>query len=52
VFSGGNVVKGTWQRPNEETPARLVDANGADIELTPGQTWVELPATGATVVVT
>ena len=52
VFSGGNVVKGTWQRPNEETPARLVDTSGADITLTPGQTWVELPATGALVTIT
>ena len=24
VFSGGKVVKGTWQRENKETPARLV----------------------------
>ena len=43
VFTGGKEIKGTWSRPDKEKPARLLDANGEVIKLTPGQTWVELP---------
>ncbi len=52
VFSGPKVVKGTWQRPDKAKPTRYVDATGADIPLTPGQTFVELPAVGYPVTVT
>lgn len=52
VFSGGKLVKGTWERADNETPTRIVDAAGADVPLSPGQTWVELPATGYGVLVT
>jgi Protein of unknown function (DUF3048) N-terminal domain/Protein of unknown function (DUF3048) C-terminal domain len=51
VFTGGKVVKGTWQRPAKEAVTRFVDAAGADIPLTPGQTWVELPQNGYAVTV-
>ena len=43
VFTGGKVVKGTWSRPDKAQPAKFLDAAGAEILLTPGQTWVELP---------
>jgi len=49
VFTGGTVVKGTWQRASKEAPTRFLDAAGADIALAPGQTWVELPQIGFSV---
>jgi hypothetical protein len=41
VFRSGVVIKGTWSRPNEAAPMRLL-ANGLPIALTPGRTWVEV----------
>jgi Protein of unknown function (DUF3048) N-terminal domain/Protein of unknown function (DUF3048) C-terminal domain len=46
VFTGGQLVKGTWQRAAKEAPTRFVDASGADIGLAPGQTFVELLQSG------
>jgi Protein of unknown function (DUF3048) N-terminal domain/Protein of unknown function (DUF3048) C-terminal domain len=46
VFTGGQLVKGTWQRAKKEAPTRFVDASGADIRLAPGQTFVELLQSG------
>lgn len=43
VLTGGRRIEGTWSRPDAERPARLLDASGAEILLTRGQTWVELP---------
>jgi Protein of unknown function (DUF3048) N-terminal domain/Protein of unknown function (DUF3048) C-terminal domain len=43
VFTAGKVIKGTWSRADKEHPAKLLDATGTEIKLTPGQTWVELP---------
>jgi hypothetical protein len=45
VFTNGRVITGTWTRPDKAQPMKLVDAKGAPIRLTPGQTWVELPDT-------
>ncbi|QXC61826.1 DUF3048 domain-containing protein [Aquihabitans sp. G128] len=51
VFTNGAVVHGRWDRPAEDKPAALIDDAGAPIQLTPGQTWIELPrAGGATTV--
>jgi hypothetical protein len=52
VFSAGRVVTATWSRSDKTKPARLLDATGADIRLTPGQTWVELPDIGYSVTTT
>jgi hypothetical protein len=52
VFTGGKVVKGSWERPEKEKPAVLLDASGSEIELAPGQTWVELPRADYPVTVT
>ena len=52
VFTGGKEIKGTWVRPDKTQPAQLVDATGAPIRLTPGQTWVELPDTSYSVTTT
>lgn len=43
VFTDGKVIQGTWVRPDKAKPARLRDAAGKEIRLTPGRTWVELP---------
>lgn len=50
VLTDGQVVAGTWARASEDEPATLTDADGATIELTPGQTWVELTPEGAATV--
>ena len=49
VFTGGKEIKGHWTRPDKAKPAKLTDAKGAEIRLTPGQTWVELPDVSYTV---
>jgi hypothetical protein len=46
VFTGGREILGSWSRPDPNTAARLLDAAGKPIALTPGQTWVELPDKG------
>lgn len=46
VFTGGDLIRGRWDRPVAERPAVLTDARGARILLTPGQTWIELPREG------
>ncbi len=43
VFTAGRLITGTWSRPDRNKPARLHDAKGHVIQLTPGTTWVELP---------
>jgi len=52
VFTGGKEIKGTWSRPDKAKPAELLNANGRVINLTPGQTWVELPDVSYTVTAT
>ena len=47
VFTGGNLVRGTWERSDRLQPFTLRDADGTVIELTPGSTWVELAREGA-----
>ena len=47
VFTGGQLIPGTWNKPALEAPTQYVDAAGQPIKLTPGRTWVALaePAT-------
>ena len=47
VFRGGTVIEGTWEREEESSPTRFVDAQGESIPLAPGNTWVELFPTDA-----
>jgi Protein of unknown function (DUF3048) N-terminal domain/Protein of unknown function (DUF3048) C-terminal domain len=42
VFRNGVVVHGTWIRPNENSPMKLVTTTGQVIPLMPGRTWVEV----------
>ena len=46
VFTGGQMVFGTWTRPDRLAPFALTDPNGASIQLTPGRTFFELPNSG------
>ena len=46
VLTEGVAIQGRWIRPDPGAPGRLVDADGAPMLLTPGQTWVELPENG------
>lgn len=47
VYTGGNVVEGTWTRDDRLKPFTLTDSAGAPILLAPGRTWVELARPGA-----
>ena len=46
MFTGGHRVNGRWLRPDPAEPAKFVDASGAPIRLTAGQTIVELAPLG------
>ncbi len=52
VYTAGKEIKGTWSRPDKDKPAKFLNVNGDVINLTPGQTWVELPDTSYTVTAT
>lgn len=41
VFTDGNVIEGKWVRPSPDA-LQLLAADGTPIELTPGQTFIEL----------
>jgi hypothetical protein len=43
VFTSGREIQGRWERAGNDDVTTLVDAGGDEIQLTPGQTWVELP---------
>ena len=40
IFQNGTVVTATWKKEHLSAPLRLVDAEGKDIPLVRGQTWV------------
>ena len=42
VFTNGTLQRGTWSRPNLRARTVYKNASGKLIDLTPGQTWVEL----------
>lgn len=42
VYRDGRRLSGNWRRAGETKPMRLVDADGKDIPLKPGKTWVLL----------
>jgi hypothetical protein len=42
VFTDGGVRNGTWKRESSIFPIEFFDADGAPIELRPGNTWIEL----------
>lgn len=40
VFQNGVVIEGTWQRDGEKAPLKLLAADGTEIKLARGQTWI------------
>lgn len=46
VFRDGVAVAGTWERATEVEFFRFLDADGDEIELASGPTWIELTANG------
>lgn len=46
VFRDGAVFFGKWKRPLLDHPTVFLEANGAKIRLTPGNTWEELVPAG------
>lgn len=50
IFSEGRVVRGRWTRPGLEQRTAFVDDSGAEVELTPGITWVHLVASDEPVI--
>ena len=49
VFTGGNMVHGTWTKANRLVPFTLIADDGTPILLTPGRTFVQLPRAGGNV---
>ncbi|MDQ1465836.1 MAG: hypothetical protein QOH10_251 [Actinomycetota bacterium] len=49
IFTAGHRIDCRWVRPDRAKPARFLDAKGAVVRLTPGQTWVELAPTGTAI---
>ena len=42
VFRNGKVIEGRWDRDEDSSVTSLLDKQGEEIALAPGQTWVEL----------
>ncbi len=51
VFTDGQVHLARWVRPDNRSPWMFVDAEGNEIGLTPGRTWIELTRGGQAAVV-
>ncbi len=46
VLTDGKVVKGRWRKPTPDALTQYLDASGAPVRMTPGQTWIELVRPG------
>ena len=46
ILSNGQMVTGTWARPFAPGGFSLFDADGTELELSPGKTWVSLSPVG------
>ena len=42
VFSGGKKIEVTFKKTKQTDPIRIIDKNGKDVKLAPGNTWIEL----------
>ncbi len=45
VFSGGKVIDAKWTKKDNRSRTVFTDANGAEIALAPGQTWIQIVRT-------
>ncbi len=52
VLRDGKVYEGKWVRADRHAPFRFLDAQGRDIPLKPGNSWLEVIPLGLTVTVT
>lgn len=48
-FLDGKTTTGKWEKTSQDSTTKLTDDNGNEIQLNPGQTWVEVVPTDATV---
>lgn len=46
VFTNGKYVQITWKKTSPRKRLQLLDANGAEVQLAPGNTWFELMPKG------
>ena len=47
IFQNGTAIRGTWKKPTAKDQIRFIDADGQEIELAPGQTFISaIPAYG------
>jgi hypothetical protein len=46
VLAGGQLVQGTWVRPQPDDPYLLLTPTGQAVQLPPGQRWIELVERG------
>ncbi len=49
LFQDGKTTKITWTKSSREARTKYVDETGKEIELNPGQTWIEVVPTGNSV---
>lgn len=42
IFQNGTVIAAKWSRPDADSPLRLIDENGNDIQLVRGQVWISI----------
>jgi hypothetical protein len=46
IFQNGDVVRGTWKKPNQVDREKFYDNNGDEVELVRGPIWIELVPDG------
>jgi len=49
VLRNGRMIEGTWSRPSLDDVTKFLDKHGHQIQLDPGNTWVELFPSNLTV---
>lgn len=40
IFQNGTVIKATWSKPNAKSQIKFTDADGQEVKLVRGQTWI------------
>jgi hypothetical protein len=51
IATNGRTIKGTWKKTKNTKPTRFYDADGNEVVLTAGQTFVQVLRTGSTVTI-
>ncbi len=49
MFRDGTAITGTWKKPSAAERTKFLDANGEELALNPGMTWVSVVPTDRTV---